>query len=159
MSDELYVDVFMACADLVGRAGAKSFDFGYMNEEAKTVEDAQWYASAQYKGTRFFVDNHASPTEAAMALAEKIMRGAMCKCGERVTLTDGVPGCRWLLMGKRWEPSCDVEPIRVNGERGDGAAISASAEAVWANRATRRTASQGRKVPVSEMRRRNRRRK
>lgn len=159
MNGDLYGDAFMACADLVGRAGAKSFDFGYMNEDAKTVEDAQWYASAQYRGTRLFVDNHASPTGAAMALAEKIMRGAMCKCGEPVALTDDAPGCRWRLMGKRWESTCKVDAIRVNGERGDGAAISASAEAVWANRAARRAAAQGRKVPASEMRRRNRRRK
>jgi hypothetical protein len=156
----LYGDAFIACAELVGRAGAESFEFGYVNEEATTVEEAGWWASAAYRGAKLFVGDHRSPTGAAMALAERILRGATCRCGELVALSDEVRGCRWQLMGKHWQPGCDAPAIPVKGDRGDMAAIEAAATLAWlaegGNRAQRRAAARGHSTVASERRRRNR---
>jgi hypothetical protein len=137
---DLYGDAVVACADLVGRAGAREFEIGYQRDDVP-VEEAGWYASASYKGARLMADEHRSPTAAALALAERILSGGTCRCGQPVALNDDTPGCRWQLMGKRWEPGCDVPSIRVQGERGDYAAME---QALAANRADRRAAKKKR---------------
>lgn len=124
-------DAVEACADLVGRAGASGFQIGYLHDDVP-IEDAGWYAHAQYRGARIMVEGRRSPSEAALALAERLLRGAACRCGKTVTLTDNSNGCRWRLAGKRWEPGCDAPPVRVDGQRGDLAAM---------NRAMRRAAA------------------
>jgi len=120
MSDPwLNDDVVMACADLAERAGARDFEFGYVHEGVP-VEEAGWYAHVNFKGARVIVQDHTSPTNAAFALAQKLLANGLCRCGERVTLTDFNAGCRWRLMGPRWEPGCAVDPIEVNADdRGD----------------------------------------
>jgi hypothetical protein len=115
---DMYGDAVVACADLVGRAGAKDFEIGYLRDDVPP-EDAGWYAIATYQGARLMADEHRSPTGAAMALAERILSGATCRCRKPVALADGKQGCRWRLVGQRWEPSCDVPSVRVKGERGD----------------------------------------
>lgn len=129
-------DAVLACADLVGRAGASKFEIGYLHDDVP-IDEAGWYATAFYRGTRLTAEDHASPSLAAQALAERLLADAGCRCGERVVLTDGRPGCRWRLMGQRWEPGCTAPPIHVDGERGNHAAL---AEAWSANRAQRRAA-------------------
>lgn len=126
MTIELARDIVTACADLVGRSGAAEFEIGWTcphtpgEPDGHTCPDVTWYASAIFKGARITVDEHASPTTAALALAERLLRGATCKCGSPVTMSDfGRPGCRWQLVGQRWEPGCDTVPVRVEGERGD----------------------------------------
>ena len=117
-----YADAVLACADLVGRAGARDFEIGFMRDDVPVAE-AGWYAVATYQGARVITDEHRSPTTAAMALAERLLTGATCRCGKPVALADGSAGCRWRLVGKRWEPGCDVPPVHVKGERGDHAAM------------------------------------
>jgi hypothetical protein len=138
----MHGDAVVACADLVGRAGASGFEIGYLHDDVP-VEEAGWYASASYKGARLMADEHRSPTAAAMALAERILGGAACRCGKPVALNDEQPGCRWTLMGKRWEPGCDAPPLRVKGERGDHAAMVRALEESG-NRADRRAAKRRR---------------
>lgn len=133
-------DLVVACADLVGRSGASGFEIGYLHDDVP-VEEAGWYAHASYRGARITVEDHRSPTAAALALAERLLRGATCRCRRPVMLTDG-PGCRWRLMGQRWEPGCDVAPVRINGERGDYAAMQ-RAIAQPLNRADRRKLRKG----------------
>jgi hypothetical protein len=111
-------DAVEACADLVGRCGASGFEIGYVHEDVP-VEEAGWYAHAQYSGARLQVQDHRSPSGAALALAERLLAGGVCKCRKPVTLADDTPGCRWQLMGKRWEPGCDVPAVRVDAARGD----------------------------------------
>ena len=118
----MYADAVMACADLVGRAGARDFEIGYMHDDVP-VEDAGWYAVAAYQGARIMTDGHRSPTTAAMALAERLLIGATCRCRQPVALSDDRPGCRWRLVGQRWEPGCDAPPVRIDGPRGDHAAM------------------------------------
>lgn len=137
-------DIVVACADLVGRAGASGFEIGYLHDDVP-VEEAGWYAHAQYKGARITVEDHQSPTAAALALAQRLLDGATCRCRRPVSLSDRRDGCRWRLMGARWEPGCDVPPLTVRGgQRGDHAAIArALADTAPANRAERRARRRG----------------
>lgn len=133
---ELNSDVIVACADLVGRAGARDFEIGYLHDDVP-LEEAGWYATAGYKGARIMTDEHRSPDAAALALATRLLSGATCRCLKTVTLSDGVDGCRWQLSGQRWEPGCDAAPITITErERGDHAAMQAH----LGNRAARRAA-------------------
>lgn len=127
-------DAVVACADLVGRAGAKGFEIGYLHDDVP-FEQAGWYAHAQYRGARLTVEDRRSPSEAALALAERLLNGASCRCGNLVTLNDDGPGCRWQLQGKAWQPGCDAPSVRVDGRRGDLPAM---------NRAMRREAERRR---------------
>lgn len=124
-------DVVIACADLVNRTGASGFEIGHVHEDVP-VEDAGWYAHATFQGARVQVQDHRSPTAAALALGERLLQDASCRCGRKVTLSDSQPRrCRWRLMGAHWEPGCDAAPVRVESGRGDLAAM---------NRAMRRRA-------------------
>lgn len=129
-------DIVTACADLVGRAGAREFEIGYLHDDVP-VEEAGWYAHATYQGARIQVQDHRSPTAAALALAERLLHNARCRCGNTVTLSDDQPGrCRWRLLGARWEPGCDAAPVRMDkAVRGDWGAM---------NRAMRRRADRHR---------------
>jgi len=139
MSEQyLNEDAVLACADLVARCGASDFELGYLHDDVP-IERAAWYAVAKFRGARISVDEHQSPTLAATALSERLLRGAMCRCRRPVSLSDSRLGCRWRLVGPRWEPGCDAEPLKVPGERGDLAAMQ-RAIAQPMNRAARRAA-------------------
>lgn len=138
-------DAVMACAHLVDRAGASGFEIGYLHDDVP-VDEAGWYAIAFYQGARLTADDHKSPSLAATALAERILRGATCRCGETVALSGG-EGCRWRLVGARWEPGCDAPPVSVDGDRGDHAAMVAAMRGRVQNRAQRRAAQRGKKPP------------
>ena len=135
MHEYVNEDIVIACADLVGRAGASEFQIGYLHDDVP-VEEAGWYAHAQYKGARIIAQDHRSPTAAALALGERLLRGATCRCTKPVTLSDGAEGCRWQLVGQRWEPGCDEPSISIPGKRGDYAAMAVA----MGNRAERRRA-------------------
>lgn len=109
-----------ACADLTGRAGASTFQLGYLDDDPA---NPRWYASAHYRGMRIMVEEYRTAADAATALAAQILNGGTCRCRKPVTLTDG-DGCRWTLIGAKWMPGCDVEsPIVSGGKRGDYAAL------------------------------------
>lgn len=116
-------DAVIACADLVGRAGASGFEIGYVRDDVP-VEEAGWYAVAFYRGACIQTDEHQSPTLAAMALSERLLSDATCRCGQPVTMSERKPGCRWRLAGQAWEPGCNAAPINVSGARGDYAAMN-----------------------------------
>lgn len=126
-------EAVIACADLVGRAGARGFQIGYLHDDVP-VELAGWYAYAQYQGARITESDHVGPAEAAEALARRLLTGAKCRCGRLVALSrdgarafnsvlaDGsrftvedaqrVGQCLWVRQGRRWEPSCPVPSDR-----------------------------------------------
>lgn len=136
---DLSDDIVAACAHLADRSGASGFEIGHMHDDVP-VEEAGWYATVTFQGARITVDEHRSPTAAALALAERLLSGATCRCMQPVSLSNDRPGCRWRLMGDRWTPGCDAAPIHVaGGQRGDYTAIQA-AMAAHGNRATRRAA-------------------
>jgi len=126
-------DAVKACADLVGRTGATSFECGYLHENVPVAE-AGWYAAAMFKGGRITAEDKASPEQACDALAARLLSGAQCQhCGKLVTmnpagavardatLVDGRKWsaaeqaeaglCYWTRTGARWERGCK--------ERGD----------------------------------------
>jgi len=126
-------DAVKACADLVGRTGATSFECGFAREGVPS-DQAGWYAAAMFKGGRITAEDKASPAEACDALAARLLSGAQCQhCGKLVTMSPAgavardatlVDGrkwtaaeqaeaglCRWARDGARWERGCK--------ERGD----------------------------------------
>lgn len=122
-------DALLAAVELVGRTGAKGFEIGFLHEDVR-IEDASWYAHAQYQGARITEENHTDPIQAAEALARRLLEGGKCtRCGGLValssrgakiypsaTLTDGtrwdektarsVRQCRWTRMGSHWVAGC-----------------------------------------------------
>jgi hypothetical protein len=133
VSAHINEDVVRALVDLVGRTGATNLELGYLHDDVP-VEQAGWWAYAQYRGARITTADHRSPTGAALALAERLLAGATCRCTRPVTLSDDGAGCRWRLVGDRWEPGCDEPPLKVKGARGDPAAM----QQAMTNRAARR---------------------
>ena len=128
MTPTLDQDAIVACADLVGRAGAHTFEIGYLHDDVPT-EEAGWYASAILRGAKIFEENHRGPVEACDALARRILTGAKCRCGklvalsdagavayQKVTMADGTEWtakqattagqCRWRREGDRWKRGC-----------------------------------------------------
>lgn len=128
-------DALLAAVDLVGRSGARGFEFGYLHDDVP-VEEAAWWAKAQYRGARIQVENHRGPVEAAEALAREILTGGKCAhCGGLVNLGGGAalyrgtddrpahmadgsvftaedarsrPLCRWTRQGARWVAGCSA---------------------------------------------------
>lgn len=136
-------DIVIATVNLVDRCGASGFDLGYLHEDVPVAE-AGWWAVAHYQGTRIMVDDHRSPSGAALALAERLLTGAACRCGEYVSLSDTQRGCRWRLIGQTWTPGCDAPPVQVDATRGDYAAIQEAMHSTM-NRAERRKADRKKK--------------
>lgn len=136
--DPQSLNIVAACADLVGRSGARGFEIGYLHDDMPP-EQAGWYASASYRGTRLQVEDQPGPEQAAMALAVRILTGARCRCGRLVTLhadraavafdnatmADGstwnaqqardAGQCLWRLEGLQWKPSCPIPTDRRRG--------------------------------------------
>lgn len=137
-NDYMNEEAIVACVDLVGRAGASGFEIGYLHDDVP-VEEASWYAHAQYRGARFTAEDHRSPAAAALALAGRLLDGATCRCLQPIALTELGEGCRWQLIGRRWEPGCDAAPIAMGaGQRGDHAAMTLALAQQGGNRAERR---------------------
>lgn len=137
MNQYMNDDIIMATVHLVDRCGASDFEIGYLHDDVP-LEEAGWWAHAAFRGDRITVADQPSPTAAALALSQRLLTGATCRCRQPVTLTAHQPGCRWRLMGDRWEPGCDAPPIPVpKGSRGDYGALRAALEQPL-NRADRR---------------------
>jgi hypothetical protein len=127
---ELDEDALRACADLVGRTGAKGFQIGYLHEGVPP-EQAGWFAHAQYQGARIGVEDKTGPVEAAEALCRRLLTGAQCfHCKRLVALSDHgaiaynshladgtewtveqaakAGQCRWRRVGPRWVRGCET---------------------------------------------------
>jgi len=107
-------DRVLACADLVGRSGGRSFEVGYLNDAtdlAYLTDGPCWYAQAAYNGARVIAEGHATPADACDALAIKVLDGGQCThCGKTIaacrTATD-VPGyCAQWRDGLTWKRAC-----------------------------------------------------
>lgn len=101
-------DALDAALDLIGRTGARSFEIGYLRDDVP-LEQAGWYAHAQYRGARITAEDHPGPVEAAEALARRLLTGARCvNCDKVITLSGEASRktCRWTRLGTRWEKGC-----------------------------------------------------
>lgn len=112
----IHDDLVVATAELASRAGATNFKIAHLRGDP---DDAGWFAVAYYQGARLSSPQCPSPSAACLALAERMLSGATCRCRQPVTLSDSRPGCRWRLAGPRWEPGCDAPPIVSYGALGD----------------------------------------
>jgi len=131
-------DALVAAADLVGRTGAKGFEIGYLHDDVP-IEQAGWYAHAQFEGARITEEGHTGPVQAAEALARRLLEGGKCtKCGGLVALSsrgavfhptakltdgtrwDGPPPrqCRWTRMGSHWVAGCQRTDRTSTGRSG-----------------------------------------
>ena len=120
------LDVVKAVFHLAERSGARDCEIGYLHDDVPS-EQAGWFGAAQFRGARIMVGDQSSPDAAALALATRLLAGAVCRCGKPVTTVDDKPDrCRWRLVGDRWTPGCDVPPLSVPGDRGDVAAMEAA---------------------------------
>ena len=123
-------DAIKACADLVSRTGAKSFECGYLHDDVPASE-AGWHATAMYQGARITAEDKSSPAGACYALAVRLLAGAQCQhckglvalvregafAFQKATLTDGrqwdaaeaakTSQCHWRLVGDRWIRGCE----------------------------------------------------
>jgi hypothetical protein len=141
---EAYMDPLIALAGLTDRAGARELQIAWTcphtpgEPDGHSCPELTWSAHATYQGARVMAERHRTPNGAAIALAERLLTAAVCRCGLRVALGDDTAGCRWQLMGQRWTPGCDAKPITVQGARGDLTAMRAAAAGQQGNRAARR---------------------
>jgi len=116
-------DGMIAAYDLIRRAGAGSVEVGYLHDDVP-VQEADWWANAQFRGVRITVEHRAGPVEAVEALARRLINGATCTyCRHIITISgqprDGI--CRWTRHGNRWVRGCTgthpERTIRVKGPR------------------------------------------
>jgi hypothetical protein len=110
-------DALLACTDVVGRTGAKSFQIGWLNDPGTPKfksKGPEWYAYAEYDQEgdvgstqpKILVGGLPGPTEAADGLSRRLLDGGRCThCNQTITLL-GTEGCRWTRNGRKWEASC-----------------------------------------------------
>lgn len=122
-------DALVATVELVGRTGATAFECGYLHDDAP-VDQAAWWAHAQYRGARIAVENQAGPVQAFDALAKRLLSGAQCQhCrglvalspfgamafdstfvdGRRWTVEQAAAAqqCLWRRVGRSWVRGCE----------------------------------------------------
>lgn len=109
----------LAATDLIGRTGATGLEIGFVGDEHGPVHLARWYAQAHYRGRRAVSEEHASPVDAAEALAWSLLEGGQCRhCGKTILIeghaypdVDTREACWWRRMDDCWVPTCvrDVE--------------------------------------------------
>jgi hypothetical protein len=120
-------DIITACVRLAERAGSRSWELAWEcphlpeaeHEERHRCEAITWVATAEYAQGPI-TERAATPHEAALALAVRLMDGAACRCGRDVTLSANSSSkrCRWRLEGDAWMPGCTAPPLEA-GARGD----------------------------------------
>lgn len=120
-------DRLIAAVDLIGRAGARGYACGYLHDDAP-IEEAGWWAHAQYAGRRVVVEDQRDPIEATEKLALKLLNGGRCACGKVAssdpagimahdqTMADGTKWtkkrqaqagvCTWRRVGQKWLQGC-----------------------------------------------------
>lgn len=108
--DYARTDELLAGVELFHRMGANSFEVGHV-DDTPLAEDARWYATATWRGTKVTEEEHRHPTEAVDALARRLLEGGQCvRCGAVVTTKyEGAPpgACRWFRDGPHWTRGCD----------------------------------------------------
>ena len=109
MTPDMDEDAMFAAVDLIGRAGATGAEFGYLHDDVP-VEQADWYAYAQYRGARITVEHHRGPVEALEALARRLLTGGTCThCGRPIALRgSSCRTCRWSRQGAKWVRGCET---------------------------------------------------
>ncbi len=100
-------DALLAGVDVIGRSGAKDFEFGFLDDNPA---NPRWWAKAQYGGARLGVEGYRSPTAAIESLVRRVLTGGLCThCGRYVKVGGaGGKACRWYRDGRTWRRGCEA---------------------------------------------------
>jgi hypothetical protein len=158
-------DIIEATVNLAERCGARSWELAYAcphtpdEPPGHTCPDIEWTCTVEYQGAKIF-ETGRTPPDAAVALAVRLMTGAVCRCRRKVTMNQRTSAdqCQWTFQGNRWMPGCDRPPLTVpGGSPGDYEAIAAAL--TGGNRAQRRASKTGASIrpDLTRKPRRNRR--
>lgn len=107
MSYDFDEQALFASVNLIGRSGAKEFQFGWLDDDVP-IEEARWWAKARWGGEILTEENHVGPVEAADALARRVMDGGMCvHCQRKISLGQAQPDvCVWHREDDQWVRGC-----------------------------------------------------
>lgn len=97
-----------AAIDLIGRTGAADLEIGYLHDDVPT-EQADWWATARYRGSRITVEHKRSPGHALDSLLARLLNGGQCRwCGRNVTNRKSASPklCRYRLDGDHYVRGC-----------------------------------------------------
>lgn len=97
-----------AAVDLIGRTGATDLEIGYLHDDVPT-DQADWWATARYRGARVTVEHKRSPGHALDSLLARLLDGGQCRwCGREVTnrRSAGRRHCRYQRIGERYVRGC-----------------------------------------------------
>lgn len=139
-------DIITATGHLAEHMGASRYEVAYAcphtpdEGPGHTCPDVEWTCTVVYRGIKVF-ESAPTPHEAAVALAVRLMTGAVCRCRRAVTLGERTEAgqCRWTFQRDQWVPGCDAPSIALPGSaRGDYQAIRDAVAAP--SRAERRAA-------------------
>lgn len=103
-------DRLLAAVDMIGRSAARQLEVGWDDD---TDPPGDWWAAARFRGTRVFVEHHATADDAVEALLFLLLEGAQCVlCGRHATVpgarySDGRPACEYRRVGAWWVRGCD----------------------------------------------------
>ena len=84
--DDTDLDIVTHTVDAIGRTGASSFEFGFLDDDPPH----RWWASARYEGAKVTCDNQDSPVGAVLGLYAMLAAGGGCTtCRRTVALDEG----------------------------------------------------------------------
>lgn len=109
-------DVVDALRELCKDTGVTELNVYYSGPSDRVADTPEWGCAAVLSGEKVTVEGRHSPSEAALAMAEQLLRNSVCALCERpVALMPGPhlpePYCAWKLIGAEWTPGCSIENI------------------------------------------------
>lgn len=109
-------DVVEALRGLCKDMGITTLTIRYTGDPTTLADSPAWNCEVILSGRSVLIENRHSPSEAALAMAEALLREAVCAlCNRRVALMPGPhlpePYCAWKLIGAEWTPGCSIETL------------------------------------------------
>lgn len=112
------MDPIVEAVEMIGRAGARSFEVGYhpafdvegneLDGASTPASEFRWWAKATFKGAALAVDDWPGPALATLALVQRVRKDARCAHCERLIAWGSKRRryCWWTQVDGRWEPGC-----------------------------------------------------
>lgn len=72
----------------VGRTGARGIEIGHLEDGDVPIDQARWYATAQYRGAKVSCDEQTSPIAAVVGLYAMLAAGGTCVTCRRTVAID-----------------------------------------------------------------------
>lgn len=108
------LDVVQSLRGLGADFGVTQLILEYNGDLTTAATAPLWSCTAMVDDEKVVIENRHSPSEAALAMAEELLRYSECAlCGHPVAILPGphLPGphCAWKLLGSQWTPGCLIE--------------------------------------------------